>query len=361
VALESVVPAALLVLTGVLLLLTATTWIRKVAVGAAARRRDRLEAQLRPRLFEVLAEGAGDVSAGVEGRSSRRVLESITVGLLPKLRGADRTQLVAWLEADGAVDRARHQTRSRRPVVRAQAAQHLGDLAVASARPELVALLDDRHHDVRMAAARGLGKLGLPDTVPVLLAHLDGPRRVPAGVAALALLHVGPAGVVGLRDGLLHRASAVRLVSSELLGRFGDLTATPGLARRALDDTSVEVRVAAARALGRIGSPAAGGALVACAGAGQPAPLRAAAAWSLGQLGDPQALATLESALHDPDHAVAHAAATALAEIGPAGLALLDDAAEGLGTAAEHAREAIEARRLARAGRDGDRRVGRVA
>jgi HEAT repeat protein len=357
---ETVVPAVLLVLTGVLLLIGAATWTRKIAVGWAERRRARLEAALRPQLFELLAEGRPGDRPTAEGRSSRRVLESIMVGLLPKLRGAGRAQLVTWMESDGAVARARRRTRSRRPVVRAQAAQHLGDLAVASALPDLVALLDDRHDDVRTAAARGLGKLGHADTVPVLLARLDGPRRLPAGVVALALVHAGPVGTEGLREGLRHRASAARLVACELLGRFGDLAATPTLARRALDDASLDVRVAAARALGRIGSPAAGGALVACAGSGQPAALRAAAAWSLGQLGDPTAVSPLRGALHDRDHAVAHAAATALASLGPEGLAVLFDVAEGLGGPAEHAREAIEARRLDGARRRGDR-FGRAA
>src|SRR5207244_12729539 len=143
------------------------TAARKALGAAARRRRERLEAVIRPALLRYLAaENPDPAELEVAGRAAGRSLDVLAAGLLPKLRGEDRDALARVLSERGTIARARRRTRRPGPVRRARAAELLGAAGDAGALPELRRLLVDSNADVRAAAARALGKLGDTDAVP---------------------------------------------------------------------------------------------------------------------------------------------------------------------------------------------------
>src|SRR5690242_17389343 len=111
---HQVVIDALWGVSAVLALLALATAIRKSQRDAAERRRERIEAEVRPRLLRLLAsegEQEGDL-ANVSGREGR-VLDSVTASLLTKLRGEDRAAVVQMLEARGIVQASQRALRGR--------------------------------------------------------------------------------------------------------------------------------------------------------------------------------------------------------------------------------------------------------
>jgi HEAT repeat protein len=346
---------ALFCVSAVLALLAVATVIRKTFRDAAERRRERIEAEVRPRLLKLLAtegEQEGDL-ASVGGREGR-VLDSVTASLLTKLRGEDRAAVVQMLEARGLIQAAQRDLRGRGTVKRARAAELLGATAVPAAYDDLIRLLHDRNSELRGVAARALGRMGLADAVAPLLDSLDAERSVPAGVATMALLHIGPPAEEPLRElGLTHESSQARRIAAELLGVNGVYAAVGALSRSAREDEEPAVRTAAVAALGRIGHPHAVDTLVDCFTGETPAPMRAAAARSLGQVGSPKALEVLVASVGHEDHTVARNAAEALIRLGgPGRAALYDIAREGDG-ASMYARGALSAAdaRAVRSGR----------
>ncbi|MCU1430447.1 MAG: phycocyanin alpha phycocyanobilin lyase related protein NblB-like protein [Actinomycetia bacterium] len=313
---------ALAVLAGILALLTIATAMRRAFVNAHDRRQGRLEAALRPRLLRLLATEDPDLDAlAPQGKHAGRVLDALAAGLLPKLRGSDRAGVVELLERRGAVDRACRATMSRRAVLRARAAEQLGNIGLHRTQPDVARLLHDRHPEVRAAAARALGKQGDVESAPSLLRALDN-GLVPANVVSMALMRLGDRSAPLLEMTLRESSVPSRVVCCELLGLFGAVGAVPAIAAIATTDPGYWSRLAAIRALGRIGSPKCLAPLLTCLHADRHAH-RAEAARALGRLGATDAIAELVAALDD-EHDVAFAAAAALTALGPEGMRTLE-------------------------------------
>jgi HEAT repeat protein len=346
---------ALICVSAVLAVLAVATAIRKSIRDAADRRRERIEAEVRPRLLKLLAtEGEQEGDLATVGGREGRVLESVTASLLTKLRGEDRAAVVQMLEARGLVQSAQRALRGRGIVKRARAAELLGATAVPAAYEDLTAALQDRNEELRGVAARALGRMGLAEAVAPLLDSLDSEHPVPAGVVTMSLLHIGPPAEEPLRElGLTHESPTARRIAAELLGVQGAFAAVGALTEMARNDEDPDVRTAAVAALGRIGHPGGIDTLVDCFAGEQPAPLRAAAARSLGQVGSPKALEALVAAVGHEEHIVARNAADALTRLGGPGRAALYDIARQGDTASQYARGALSAAdaRAVRSGR----------
>ena len=304
-------------------------------------RRARAAASVRPILYGALDRGDLDAEA-VERLSprQRRALEEQARSLLPKLRGQDHETLARLLDRRGAVAKAKRETRSRLPAVRARACEFLGEAGSAEAVIDLVNLLHDDNPEVRWVAARALGRLGHPAGVPPLLAGLEGRHALPVDLVAEAIFQIRDCPVSLLRQGLKSRSAPTRAVTVELLGRFQSVAATGDVIEVLENDSSFEVRARAARCLGRIGSPRAVQPLLACLNSG-PAPLRVQAAWALGELGAVEAVPALRTALVGPSRQLGERAAEALAAVGPAGVAVLVRVADSDSEAAGSARRVL--------------------
>jgi len=340
---------ALVALTALLVVLLVLTAARKALRSAADRRRERLEALVRPALLQYLAaEDPDPAQLDVTGRGAGHELDMLAAGLLPKLRGEDRDALTRVLSDRGTIARARRRTRRPGAVRRARAAELLGAAGDAEALPDLRRLLVDKNADVRSAAARALGKLGDTEAVPSLLEVLDGPRTVPAGVVTMALLHMGPGASVALRVGLEPaRPAPVRQVAAELLGRLGATEATDDLIHMVGADPDLQTRMAAAGALGRLGLPRAIEPLVAVLSPGEPAPLREIAASALGTIGGPAAIDALDETLRGAEHGLARRCAEALVGCGATATSRLELIADEGGLGAAEARAALDGVALA--------------
>jgi HEAT repeats len=340
---RTIVVASLIAVSGVLVALAIAAVIRKAVTRHTQRRQARLEAELRPALLELLISDEPDFEDLVPLRgASGRSVERLAGALLPKLRGADRDVLTGLLDRRGTLDRASRRTHRPGRLGRARAAELLGAAGEVRASGDLERLLADHDPEVRAVAARALGKLGQGGSVSALLATLDAARPVPASLVTMAVLHIGPDAVGGLRDGLASRSSHARTVCAELLGRLGALECAGALTEALSGDPDPGVRRAAAGAVGRIGLPLAIVPLIACLRASPESELRCAAAAALGDIGGQAAIGGLRFALVSSDPRLAQSGARGLSRCGAPGLAVLSAAGDQPGQAfAPHAREAL--------------------
>jgi len=344
---------ALTLLAGLLGALGLAIVLRRAWRERETRRAAGRSEEVRPTLLALLAADEPDPSAlrtlASLDRGRWRILEPTVVTLLGKVRGGSRDALVALLTERGVVDRALRDTWRRGAVRRCRAAEMLGSLGSPEAVPALVRLLGDHDPEVRLVSARALGRAERPEAASALLAALTGPRAVPPRVVSRALARLGTGAEPALVSALRHEDAQVRAVATEILGLVGAVGSVPALAAAVRREPSLEVRVRAARALGRVGLPAGVGALSEAA-ASPEVELRTVVARALGEIGTEPSVPVLTALLDDPAHPVAHNAAGALARCGPAGLAVLREAArvaddtDGASAPpprAAHAREAL--------------------
>lgn len=313
-----------------------------LVAGRRDRRRQRIRAELRPLLVQLVADEDADLPVVPRRRSA--ALEVLAVDLLGKVRGEARQSLLRLLEEAGALVQSARRLKRPGPVGRAAAAELLGRAGGPEHVPALVARLDDRDPEVRTVACRALGRIGAPSAVDSLLAALDSRRPIPMGIVGTALLRIGPGGTAPLRNALQggEASTPARALAVEVLGLHGSLEAAGVLAARLEDGAEeIEVRIRAARALGRIGSPRSTPALTTALSSHEPTGLRAVSARALGEIGGDTAATMLVPLLDDPAHVVAANAASALPRCGAAGRTLLLGRAGGDGRGALHAREAL--------------------
>jgi HEAT repeat protein len=239
-----------------------------------------------------------------------------------RLPASGRRDVTATAAADAPKEDTLQQGLTRRPVLEAlargltdpdmqarlaavAAIEALGKDAIADDVPQaLVRTLLDCNIFVRWAAARTLGKMAQGEKQPV---------AVETAVPGLVRL---------LNDPDLD----VRLTAALSLGRYGPaaIDAATALAR-SVTTGDVEMRIAAITALEGIGTKAAGAAIpVLTRALAEPDPrLQRAAAHSLGRYADagiplgPEAIAALRRALNDPDPDVRRLASDALLSARP--------------------------------------------
>ncbi len=306
---------------------------RRVSLASREVERAELRARLIPVALE-LVDGEGVPS----GKLSRREEEALAdaLGELSKLvRGDARARIAGFFAGSASLRHQLAALSSRRSWKRATAASRLGDMGSPTARPALRDALRDPERDVRAAAARSLGLVGDAESAGEIVEQLaDG--RLPRGLAAHALLQIGPAALPRLRELTGHPDEHVRAVVLKLLGHAGD-SSDAARAEQALVDPAAGVRAAAAEALGRIGTAASARRLRVALG-DRIGFVAAAAAEALGQLVDREAGPALAALARGGGYDVARAAAQALGRIDPDGLrrtAALDGAGPHLSEAAD--------------------------
>ncbi len=315
------------------------------------RYRARMDQGVRPLVLAVIAgEEIPDgltAAGGARGRAAERLIFSY----LAQVRGEAHGLLTKVLERRGTVARVIRQSRRRWRYRRARAAEQLGLIASPAAERRLAELISgDSSMEVRIVATRGLGKAGSAGAATALLRSLSRANPVPEGIVAAALLELGPDGVPALREALSGKAAGgrhQRAMAAEVLGLLDDMPSWTGLAEN-LASADLEVRVSAIRALGRLGMPRAAGPVAGCLAPHEEPALRAVAARALGRIGAPESAPVLAACLDDPNYWVAHNAAEALAQLGPAGERELALAAAGHRPGMMHAREAMARGALAR-------------
>jgi len=332
------------------------TVVGRLARRAARNRRARLAAPAR-RLLVRLTAGDDDETlieqlVAVDPRTWRAV-EPAAVAMLGKVRGEAHTALVTVFQRRGAGTRAERDLRARGRVVRARAAEVLGNIGTADDVPRLVDLLHDPVPDVRVVAVRSLGRIAHPSAARPLLASTAGTASVPPQLVAHALARLGLAAQHDVAAALDDPSELARATALDVLGLIGAVGSARQVEFALRSDLSLEVRLRAARTLGRLGTRSALAPLLEAVEPDRPAALRAEAARALGELGAPAAAQPLAALLTDPDYQVAHRAARALLRLGSPGREALAS------SSSPHAEEAIgiagleEARRglLAVAGR----------
>jgi HEAT repeat protein len=303
----------LLWLAGLTMFLVGLTAAARIVRGLRERRRTRRIERAQPLLYELMDDEEGRIAPAGDD-----ALDILVLALLPRLRGADRTQLCRFLDQRGVLARARRRLDARTAVTRAESAELLGGAGDHEASSEITVLLRDRDLRVRIAAARALGRLGHPSSTPALLAaYLDTDRPIGRGTLGMAILRIGASAAPTLRTGLESELPAARAFCAELLGHLGDLDSLPALLTLLEDEREDTVRANICRALGRIGSPLSTKAIALYLSGEHPVVLRQSAAWALGTISDPKARRSLLNALHDPDTEVASTAAQALLDISP--------------------------------------------
>jgi hypothetical protein len=178
------------------------------------------------------------------------------------------------------------------------------------------------HSKIRTATSappRRAAWAGSPDPRAVkplvdALAH----RSVPHGVAAHALLGIGPEALEPLRALVDDDEAEVRVAAVGLIGLLGGAVDAELVAAR-LRDTSAEVRAKATRALGRLGAQEETAQLRAALD-DRIGFVRATAAIALRSIGDRESVPALLALARESSFDAAQAAAKALARIDPATL-----------------------------------------
>jgi HEAT repeat protein len=306
--------------------LALVTAIVKVRRERKQKARDVELGLLRPVLLRYLATwedgNAADLGETLIKHHARTTsFEEVVAGLLPKLRGADRSVLVDILRRRGTVTEACEDTRSWRTIRRYQAVELLGSAGVLEAVPFVARLLDDQNAEIRLAAVRALGRIGGLDAAGALLEHLDREdARIPPHPVTMALLRIGTEATEPLLIALTADRVTVRTIAAEVLGVLGVMPAVGHLEHRLDTDLHAAVRVGAAHAVGRLGMPSSIPVLLQTLAREQNIDVLAAACTALGRITDPSTIPALERALHHPSPTVRIAAALALVLMGRAGL-----------------------------------------
>jgi HEAT repeat protein len=262
--------------------------------------RDQLVSELRPAFLRMDA-------------AHRPVAAVLVTDLMRDVSPSHRDQIRAALEEAGMVELGELGTRRISPWRRALACEMLGSIGSHRAVPALLARLEDRRPEVRMAAVQALGDIASADAVPALG---EGIPRAPCRPderrqrgAAQNRWRRRDRVRAGRRQPGPDRARLVVLRSS---GMAEERAACEFRLAAALDaDSDARVRTAAASSLGLLGGDDAPAALRRAA-TNPDVHLRRAAVKALGSFDDPGAGETLEQCLEDEDRETAIRAAEAL-------------------------------------------------
>jgi HEAT repeat protein len=319
-------------LVAAIVLLLSILVLRRVVVGVGRRRL----ARVAPALDEALIMHLAGLETALPdvGDSSlrRRALRTTALEMLLELRGAERTRLTAVLEATGIVAATASQLGSRSRRTRRRAADALAQYRSAASAEALLAGLDDRDTQVRLACARGLAELGQPESVDRVVEVAAATAVARPGLTAELLLALAAGSPATLADLLVSGPVELRRLAAAVLGELRLADHAEAL-RGAISSDDDEVAASAARGAGFIGDAEAVEPLLALLGDRRRSWfVRAAAAKALGAIGDPEAVPALEAELAEEVWWVQANAADALALLGPAGRSALERAAASVRT-----------------------------
>jgi HEAT repeat protein len=306
--------AALLVMLGLI-----------VARLLGGRRNVREEGQRR-RLIPMLLGGE---SGGAE-TAPKRLIADVSVELIQMVRGGDRDAFIGNATRMGVPDQLRKRLDSGSARERILAAEALAQFPDAASHDHLVAALEDRNPDVRLAAAMALAVAGHAPDVRVLI------DRLSLGVNENSLIMVSLFEEIArqrpgeIKDLVLDDSvvEGVKAAAIEALSASGDYSLVPLINRLALEasaDSDALPRYL--RVLGEFAHPA--GTEAVRAGLASPTWwVRAVAAQSAGQIGIADTMTHLAALLADQHWWVRFRAAEALTRLGDAGAALLHEQAD---------------------------------
>src|SRR5262249_1262366 len=150
---------------------------------------DQLAAELRPAFLRMDA-------------AHRPVAAVLVTELMQDASPSQTDKLRAALEQSGIVELGERGTRRFSPWRRGPAWQMLGEIGWARAVPALLARLDDRRPEVRMAAVRALGDIGAPEALPALSRAFLERRDAPTDVVNDALRKIGGDAVTAFERGV---------------------------------------------------------------------------------------------------------------------------------------------------------------
>jgi len=191
-----------------------------------------------------------------------------------------RTKAVGELgvleEDPEAIDAALTALKDEKPEVRAAAAQALGDMSAKSAKPQLVAALDDSDPTVILSAARALLSLGDDQGYEIFYELLTGERKSGEGLMAgpkkmlddprklatlgfqtgLGFVPFGGMGLSAYKFFTKDDASPVLAAAALTLAKDPDPKSGEALANAALEQKKWLVRAAAFNAIAKRGDPA---------------------------------------------------------------------------------------------------------
>ena len=290
----------------------------RVSTAIARWRVARYERVVRDHLTAFVVGARDDPPRPPSGRLEQRVLRRDLMAFLPSVKGEAATRVAEVFAACGLVEVAHRDLDARDSLTRIRAADALGALHVADARPWLLARLHQHDALLRMACARALAELGAVDELPEIMASLaevDAER----GDVEEVLLAFGSSGVGYVGELLAGGSRSERRLATVALGHIGSIQLLPEL-RRTLGDSDDELVADAARALGQLGDIKATAALTALLRDGRPWFVRVAAATALGALEDPAAAPTLVEELDAEEWDLRNAAARSLVALDSDGL-----------------------------------------
>lgn len=278
----------------------------------------RYQRAVRDHLTAYVVGARDDAPPAPDGRFEERVLRRDLVALVPSVKGEAAARVTEVFVDAGLVAVAHRDLDARDSLTRIRAADALGALHVADAKPWLVERLHQHDALLRMACARSLAELGAVDALPEIMASLAEAQAEPGDVEEV-LLGFGSSGVPFLRDLLTGGSASERRLAAAALGHIGSIQVLPEL-RRALDDDDDELVASAARTLGQLGDTRATPALIELLCGEREWFVRVAAAAALGALEDPAATPVLVETLDAEEWDLRNAAARALVALGPDGL-----------------------------------------
>jgi HEAT repeat protein len=262
--------------------------------------REQLAGELRPAFLRMDA-------------AHRPVAAVLVTDLMRHTSPSQKDQLRGALEHAGIVELGERGTRRLSPWRRALACEMLGKIGAHRSVPPLLARLDDRRPEVRIAAVRALGEIGSKEAVPALSEAFLERRVAPTNIVNNVLRRIGSEAAPAFEQGVTSQDPIVRLSScfglSGIAGQHG--AATVRLSQVLASDSDTRVRAAAAAALGIVGGGNAPVELL-NASADPEIHVRRAAVKALGSFDDPTTAKTLVACSEDEDRETAIRAAEAL-------------------------------------------------
>ena len=259
----------------------------------------------------------------------RHVMVEAGFELLSLLRGEERRAIERVFAEIGLPDHVRRQLARAHEADRIFACEVLEAFAEPPTIVALVAALNDRSGDVRVAAGISLTRMGALPPLDAVLAKI-GPRGQRSR-RLIELFQNFPADRASeLSDYALDEAGAplVRAAAIDALSATGEYSLLPVFDRCARDPVP-EIAAAAVRALGRIAHPAS--ALTISTALSSPEwQIRAEAAEAVGRIGAGATIEQLTGLIEDGEWSVRFEAGKSLRGLGAAGLAALTTIAAGV-------------------------------
>jgi hypothetical protein len=303
---------------GAVIVTVALTIFVRVSTAIRRWRLARYQREVRDHLTAYVVGARDDVPPPPNGRFEQRVIRRDLVALVPSVKGEAAARVTELFAGSGLVSVAHRDLDARDALTRIRAADALGALHVAEAKPWLIERL--HHHDplLRLACARALAELGAVDALPEIMSSLAEVDAEPGDVQEV-LLVFGSSGVPYLAELLAGGSESERRLAAVALGHIRSIQVFSQLSR-ALDAADDELVASAARALGQIGDTRATPPLIELLSGDRAWFVRVAAASALGALEDPAATDALVERLDAEEWDLRNAGARALVALDSHGL-----------------------------------------